>query len=113
VSKKIVMYIVYSVVTSIVMGIGAFFNKTSGPDKVMLVIKHPDGCFLVEPNALAAGTSTDSDIVSVPVGKNTFKFDCDGKPYTVEKEVEAGHLIWTVDPTGKDPAKSDDPSLNN
>ena len=99
VSKKIVMYILMSIVSSIVMTIGSFTCKDKeGKGKVILIVQHPDSCFLLEPNALAPGQSTSADIVSVPLGKIKFKFDCDGKQVEIEKYVQSGQSMWKVDP---------------
>lgn len=102
-SKRIVMSIVTSLIVTIITTIGSFTCKDKGSDGIMLIVQHPDTCFLLDPNPLAAGMSTTADMVSVKPGVHTFQFDCDGKQFAIKKDVEPGHTIWNIDPqTGKE-----------
>ena len=88
-----------SAVASIVATVGSFgFKQSNTPDKQMLIVQHPDQCFLLEPKPIADGMTTGADVVSVPPGKNTFKFDCDGKQIELSKDVKSGESIWKADP---------------
>lgn len=98
-SKKIVMYILMSVVATIVSTVGSFmFKDKSQEDRQMLVVQHPDGCYLLEPRSIADGMSTVVDAVNVKPGKNTFKFDCNGKQIEVVKDVKPGETMWNFEP---------------
>jgi acetylornithine deacetylase/succinyl-diaminopimelate desuccinylase-like protein len=103
-SKKIVMYIVMSIVASIVTTVGSFTfkDKSRGPEKITLVVQHPDDCFLLEPTPMSAGMGMGANIVNVVPGKNTFKFDCNGKPVTVVKDVKPEEHIWSVNPNASE-----------
>lgn len=92
------MYLLMSLVASIVSTIGTFTCKDASNDKVTLVVQHPDGCFLTDPSPVAGGLSTGADIVAVKPGKTVFKFDCGGKKIEVAKDVQPGVLSIKVDP---------------
>ena|SRR2546421_5787448 len=95
-SKKIVMYILMSVVASIITTVGSINCKDKPEqERQVVIVQHPDGCFLLEPKVLADGMSTSADVVSVVPGKNTFKFDCNGKQIEIQKDVKAGETMWT------------------
>jgi len=95
-SKKWVMYILFSLVASGVATIGQMDCKEKAEaERQPLIIQHPDGCFLMEPKAIADGMTTGADIVNVSPGRNTFIFDCNGKQIQIEKDVKAGETMWT------------------
>lgn len=97
-SKKIVMYILMSVVASVVATVGSMTCKDKPEEeRQVLIVQHPDGCYLLEPKSIADGMSTSADVVNVPLGKNTFKFDCDGKQVEIVKDVKSGETMWTAD----------------
>lgn len=101
-SKKIVMYILTSLVVTIITTVGSFiFKDTTEKPRVMLIIQHPDSCFLLEPSPLAAGMSSGADVVSVEPGKHVFKFDCEGKQIELNKVVKEDEHIWHANPTGQ------------
>ena len=93
------MYILTSLVITIVTTVGSFmFKDTPEKPKTMLIVQHPDSCFLLEPSPLAVGASSGADVVSVEPGKLTFKFDCEGKQIEVKKDVKVDDHIWRANP---------------
>ena len=94
--KKWLMYILFTTVASGVATVGSLDCKKKPEDqRQILVVQHPDSCYLMEPKSITDGQSTSVDVVSVAPGKNTFKFDCNGKEIEIQKDVKAGESMWT------------------
>ncbi len=98
-SKRIIMSLLGSLVTSLVVWLGTLGMNSSDSNNVSLVVSHPVGCLLISPKTLADGLTSAGDIVSVPPGPTVFKFDCGEGEVDVTKTVKAGQLTMNIDPT--------------
>jgi hypothetical protein len=109
-SKRIVMSVLGSLVTSLVVWLGTLGMTNSDSNNVSLVVTHPIGCMLVSPKTVADGLTSAGDIVSVPPGRTLFKFDCGQGEVGVVKNVKAGQMTINIDPTGNSNTLNSDPS---
>ena len=101
-SKRIVMSILMSIVSTIVMTVGSFTCKKGGGqdsgDSTVLAVQHPDECMLMEPQSLPMSVGEGTTLVKVSPGKVHFVFDCNGKSVEVDHDVKDSEHIWKFQP---------------
>lgn len=95
-SKRIVMW----VLSSVAMSIGGFFvscgaGDTAEPNTV--VVQVPQGCTLVSPRSPLEMLQAAGAIATVKPGKNEFVLNCDGQLVQVDKQVNEGQHVVTIE----------------